>query len=84
MTKKMLVSDQAQSIEAMNAISDEYSRKILVSTISKSLSVDEISQEMHIPVSTCYRRIHALEISGMMRKDRTIISEDGKKTIRYK
>ncbi len=79
----MLVFDKARSVEVMKALGDEYSRKILLSIISKSLSADEISQELHIPISTCYRRIHALETSGMMRKDKITLTKDGKKFVSY-
>jgi hypothetical protein len=83
MTKNMLVSGQAISDEVTKALGNEYSRRILLSIIWKSLSAEEISQERNIPLSTCYRRIHALETSGIIRKDKTTISQDGKKLVRY-
>src|SRR5579872_1122316 len=79
----MLVSDPAKSLDVVKALADSYSRKILFSTISKSSSIEEISQQMHIPISTCYRKMQSLESSGMMRRDKTIIDDHGKKLVLY-
>ncbi len=61
----MLVTDIAKSHDVLEALSDEYPRRILVSITSRSLSVDEICREEHIPISTCYRRIRNLEATGI-------------------
>ncbi len=79
----MLVYDQAKSLEVVKALADEYSTKILLSIMAKPLSVVEICQIIDIPISTCYRRIRALEIGGIIRVERTIFTEDGKKFMRY-
>jgi len=79
----VLVTDSAKSLDVVKALADEYSRKILLSIIFNSLSVDEISNELHIPISTCYRRMHDLEINGLVRKDKIILQNDGKKVISY-
>jgi len=68
----------------MKVLADEYSRKIVLSIITKSLPIEEISKEQHIPVSTCYRRIHEMLEYGIVRPDRTIIQPDGKKFVCYK
>jgi|SRR5579872_2108329 len=79
----MIISDSADSIGLMKAFFDNSSRKILISTMSKSLSIHEIADETQVPVSTCYRRIHDLEDFGLMRRDQTIMTDDGKKYVRY-
>jgi len=82
--KKLQVSDDVKAIEVIKALSDEYSRKILLSIISNSLPIEEIGRAQNIPVSTCYRRIHEMLQFGIIKPDRTIIREDGKKYICYK
>jgi DNA-binding Lrp family transcriptional regulator len=80
----LLVSDENKAMEVVRALSDEYSRRILVSIISRSLPIEEISREQNIPISTCYRRIHEMLLFGVIKPDRTIIREDGKKYVCYK
>ncbi|MDG6995094.1 MAG: helix-turn-helix transcriptional regulator [Nitrososphaerota archaeon] len=80
----MQVLDQSKAMEVIRAFSDEYSRKIILSVISKSLPVEEISKQQNIPISTCYRRIHELSSFGIIKAERTILQEDGKKYICYK
>lgn len=80
----MLVLDHSKGEELVRALSDDYSRKIILSIMGKSESIEEISREQGIPISTCYRRVHDLLISGIVKPDKTIILEDGKKYICYK
>lgn len=72
------------ALEVVKALSDEYSRKIVLSIISRSLPIEEISKQQHIPISTCYRRVHELQTYGIVKIDRTIIQEDGKKFVCYR
>ena len=65
----------------LEALSDGASRAILNSTISKSKSVEEIAFENLIPVSTAYRRVHLLLDGGLLRVDRIMISEGGKRYV---
>jgi len=80
----LLVSDQNKAVEVVKVLADEYSRKIVLSIMTNSLPIEEISKEQHIPVSTCYRRIHEMLEYGIVRPDRTIIQDDGKKFVCYK
>jgi predicted transcriptional regulator len=80
----MFVLDRSKGEELVRALSDDYSRKIILSIMGKSESIEEISREQGIPISTCYRRVHDLLISGIVKPDKTIILEDGKKYICYK
>lgn len=80
----MLVLDHSKGEELVRALSDDYSRKIILSIMAKSESIEEISREQDIPISTCYRRVHDLLVSGIVKPDKTIILEDGKKYICYK
>ncbi|MDG6905855.1 MAG: hypothetical protein JRN20_08735 [Nitrososphaerota archaeon] len=80
----MLALDHSKGEELVRALSDDYSRKIILSIMSKSESIEQISREQNIPISTCYRRVHDLIVSGIVRPDKTIILEDGKKYICYR
>jgi predicted transcriptional regulator len=80
----MLVSENTDSPGVVKTLTDDYSRKILFSISSKSLSVEEISIAEHIPVSTCYRRVHNLKTIGIIRQVETFFTEDGKKFFRYR
>lgn len=80
----MLVTDESKAIEVIKALSDDYSRKIVLSIISISMPIEEIARVQNIPVSTCYRRIHEMLKFGIVKPDHTIIREDGKKFVCYK
>jgi len=81
---KLQVSDDGKAIEVVKVLSDEYSRKILLCIISNSLPIEEISKLQNIPVSTCYRRVHEMLQFGIVKPERTIIREDGKKYVCYR
>jgi DNA-binding Lrp family transcriptional regulator len=78
------VSDDGKAIEVVKVLSDEYSRKILLCIINNSLPIEEISKLENIPVSTCYRRVHEMLQFGIIKPERTIIREDGKKYVCYR
>jgi len=80
----MQVSDENKAIEVVKVLSDEYSRKIILSIVATSLPIEEISRLQNIPISTCYRRIREMQHFGVIRADRTIIRDDGKKFVCYK
>lgn len=63
----------------IQAVSDEYSRKIILATSEKPKSVEELSAENGIPLSTCYRRVHELVDGGIMLIDKITITPEGKK-----
>ena len=75
----MELTDPVKVQAVVQGIADEYSRKILVSTIPSPKSVEDISRENDIPLSTCYRRVHELLDSQLILVDRIIITDEGKK-----
>lgn len=79
----MLIPDNAKALEVVRALSEEYSKRIILSTIAKSMSVEQISREQNIPISTCYRRVRELESAGVVKADNITI-KDGKKLVSYK
>jgi predicted transcriptional regulator len=74
-----VVQEQERKDALLQALASEYSRKILLSTIQQSKSVEEIARDSKIPVSTCYRRIHELLTLRLLRIEKTIINDSGKK-----
>jgi predicted transcriptional regulator len=60
-------------------LADEYSRKILASALHDPKSVEELSKENAIPLSTCYRRVHEMLREGIVVVERIMITQDGKR-----
>jgi hypothetical protein len=75
----MMVEQEERKYDLLRALSDEYKRRILSSTTSCAKSMEEISRENEIPVSTCYRRVHELINLRLLRVESTIITPNGKK-----
>jgi DNA-binding Lrp family transcriptional regulator len=68
----------------LKALSDEYSRKILMETIYKAQSVEELSRLLDIPISTAYRRVKEMSAEGLLTIERTVMGADGKKYETYR
>lgn len=79
----MLLKDDTKAVEIVNALSDEYSRKIVLAIMSKSESIEELSKDLDIPISTCYRKVRHMLRFGIVRPFRTVIDENGKKYVSY-
>lgn len=75
----MELTDPQRVQSILQVLSDEYSRKILLSAISTSKSVEELSRQNEIPLSTCYRRVHELLGDGLLIMDRIVVTPDGKR-----
>jgi DNA-binding Lrp family transcriptional regulator len=69
--------DRVQAL--VQGLADEYSRKILLSAIPVAKSVEDISRENDIPLSTCYRRVHELLDAQILIVEKIIVTSDGKK-----
>jgi len=63
----------------VQGLADEYSRKILLSAIPRAKSVEDMSRENDIPLSTCYRRVHELLDGQILVVEKIIVTPDGKK-----
>jgi hypothetical protein len=74
-----------QAVKTMiGVLSDKYARSIVFCTTASPKSVEEVSKQTKIPISTCYRRIHELLSQGVLVIDRIIITSDGRKFETYK
>jgi hypothetical protein len=79
----MWINDAQRIRQIVSALADEYSRKIIRSTISQAKSPEQISEENGIPVSTCYRRIHDLVALSIIQVNKIDLA-NGKKSVLYK
>jgi len=80
----MMVEEQERKDAVLLAMSDHYMRRILAATMVEDKSIEEISKEKLVPVSTCYRRVHELVGLHLLRIERTVITESGKKYETYR
>lgn len=74
-----MVIEQEKKCAILQAIANDFMRKILISTIASAKPVEEIARENEIPVSTCYRRVKELVDMRLLRPEKTIITASGKK-----
>ena len=68
--------DLAQSVA--RAIADDISRKMMLCATESSKTVEEMSQQQGISLSTCYRRINDLLENGLMFVDRIVVTRAGR------
>jgi len=74
---------QEKALEIVRALSDKYSRRILLSSISRPRQIQEISDEEDIPLSTCYRRVKDMLNFGFLKVQRISLSQDGRRVAWY-
>jgi hypothetical protein len=79
-----MVVEQDRKDALLHSMADEFARKILLSTMLRAKTIQEIAEEDKIPISTCYRRVHELVALRLLREDQTIITESGKKFELYR
>lgn len=70
--------------KVMEALADAQSRSILFSIIKQGKTAMELSEEHRIPLSSVYKKIADLEEIALVRIDRWILSDNGKKFKIYK
>lgn len=68
----------------LQALSDDVSRKILLSAVSKGRTVTEISAEQTIPLSTCHRKTRELFEQGLLVVERIVLKPEGTKSTLYR
>lgn len=73
------ITNPARVQALVQSMGDEYSRKIILSAIPAAKSVEDMSRENDIPLSTCYRRVHELLDAQILVIERIIVTPDGKK-----
>jgi len=76
---RLLIEDPSRIQALVQCMGDEYSRKIILSAIPAAKSVEDMSRENDIPLSTCYRRVHELLEAQVLVVEKIIVTPDGKK-----
>ena len=79
----MIIKDEKQKKAIVNALLDEYSRKILDSTIDEAKSITDIMREQDIPMTSTYRRVKLLMDNKLVKVERSMVTDDGKRYFLY-
>lgn len=79
-----MVEEQDRKEAVLLAMSDPYMRRILAATMLEDKSIEDISREKGIPLSSCYRRARELMTLRLLRVEHTIITDTGKKYETYR
>ena len=79
----MIITDEKQKKVILNALLDEYSRKILDSTIDEAKSITDIMREQDIPMTSTYRRVKLLMDNKLVKVERSMVTDDGKRYFLY-
>lgn len=74
-----MVVEEERKEALLRALANDFSRRIILSTVPAAKSVEEIAKVSGIPLSSCYRKIRGLLSSKILRVEKTIITVDGKK-----
>jgi len=83
-TEGTLVHDLDLSNALLSALGDESSRRILNSAVTSGKTVEDISEEQSLPLSTCYRRIRQFVDEGLMLLERMVVTSSGKRYALYR
>jgi len=70
--------------KVIEALADAQSRVILFSIIKQGKTATELSEEHRIPLSSVYKKISDLEDIALVKVDKWMISDNGKKFKIYK
>jgi hypothetical protein len=68
----------------LSALGDDSSRKILTSAIAAGKTVEDISAEQNLPLSTCYRRVRHFVDEGLMVLERLVVTPAGTRFAIYR
>jgi hypothetical protein len=79
-----VITGPQSSSSILSAFGDEFSRRILASAIASGKTVEEISAEQNLPLSTCYRRVRQFVDEGLMVLERLVVTQTGKRFAIYR
>lgn len=68
----------------LEALADAQSRSILFSIIKEGMTTLELSEKYRIPLSSVYKKISDLEELALVKIDKWVLSDNGKKFKVYK
>ncbi len=75
----MQVVEEERKKAVLRALLDDPSRLILTSTMLVPKSVIDITREQKVPVTSAYRKVKELKEFGLLKVERIVITDDGKK-----
>ena len=70
--------------KVIEALADAESRAIIFSTIKKGKTANELSTMLKIPLSSVYKKLTDLEDLTLIKIEKTVLSENGKRFKIYK
>ncbi len=73
-----------QALETSRLMTDLYSAKIILSTMGKVMSAQELSDMLEIPIAACYRKIKQLEGAGLLGCVERRLTQSGKRVCYYR
>ncbi|WP_159903437.1 ArsR/SmtB family transcription factor [Salinirussus salinus] len=71
------------SVDVLRTLGNKYSAEILEAT-GEPRSAQELSDELDIPIATCYRRIDELTEHGLLELHDNVLSEDRRRIKVYR
>ena len=71
------------SVEILRALGNKYNAEILGSA-DEPLSAQELSDELDVPIATCYRRINELTDAGLLEHHDSVLSEEHRRVDVYR
>ena len=80
----MLIWDAGLREALARAVGDRYSRRILLATMTRAKSIDELSLTEGVPKASAYRRANELRKEGLLSVETIAVSDDGKKRELYR
>ena len=70
--------------KVIQALADAESRAIIFSTIKRGKTASELSDALKIPLSSVYKKLTDLENLSLIKIEKTVLSENGKRFKIYK
>ena len=83
-TGDMIVLNGALARSILTALADEFSRTNRLLHCDEGKTVQEISLEQAVPLSTCYRRTSELARNGLLMVERIVVTGEGKRFAVYR
>ena len=71
------------SVDILRALGNKYNAEIL-GTADDPLSAQELSEELDVPIATCYRRINELTEAGLLEHHDSVLSDDHRRVDVYR
>ncbi len=74
----------SRPVEAVEAMGDSYSLAILSALSNQTMSVQEVSDSVDVPIATAYRRVEELEDTGLLEEMGKEMNDEGRRVKVYR